>query len=186
MTATDRTMPDDDLGLRLRSWMGEQGPDADLTSTYDAIVDVTRAAGQRPWFLVRRGVRRTLPLSERRFAVERLAMAALVVLLVALALAAGVLVGSRLLHVTPLPPLPPALSIDGQAAPRAGTTYTSRAFGQPMTFQLAPRTPERSGNGRCLPRPIDEFAIHRVRSSEGVRRGAPDHPTLGRRLRGPR
>ena len=76
------------------------------------------------------------------FAAERLAIATLVLLLVALALAAGLFVGGRL-HPPhpPLPPLPPALSIDDQAAPQVGTTYTSRMFGQPMTFQVIPRTP---------------------------------------------
>ena len=96
MSAFD-TMPTDDLELRLNAWMGEQGPDADLTSTYDTIVDATRGAGQRPWFLVRGGIRRTTPVTERRFATERALMAGLAVLLLALAVGAGLVIGGRLL-----------------------------------------------------------------------------------------
>ena len=47
-------------------------------------------------------------------------MAALVVLLVALALAAGLLVGSRLLHVAPMPRLPGVISPTGQLPPGEG------------------------------------------------------------------
>lgn len=142
MSAFD-TMPADDLERRLSAWMGEQRPDADLTSTYDTIVDATRKARQRPWFLVRRGIRRTTPITERRFLVERVAMAALVLLLIALMLAAGLLVGSRLQHpdVTPLPPLPAALAIDYAGNPKVGTLYTSSVFGQPTTFKLTARNP---------------------------------------------
>ncbi len=119
MSAFD-TMPHDDLERRLSAWMGEQRPDADLTSAYDTIVDATRGAGQRPWFLVWRGIRRTTPITERRFLVERAATAGLVVLLSALILAAGLVIGSRLLHVAPSPRLPGVISPTGQLLPGEG------------------------------------------------------------------
>lgn len=119
MSAFD-TMPTDDLERRLSVWMGEQGPEADLTSTYDTIVDATRGGRQRPWFLVRRGIRRTTPVSERRFVAERVAMVALVVLLVALMLAAGLVVAGRLLHAAPSPRLPGVISPTGQLLPGEG------------------------------------------------------------------
>ena len=119
MSAFD-TMPTDDLERRLGAWMGAQGPDADLTPVYDTIVDATRGAGQRPWFLVRRGIRRTTPVSERRFAAERALAAGLVVLLIALVVVTGTLVASRLLHVAPSPRLPGVISPTGQLLPGEG------------------------------------------------------------------
>ena len=152
MTAFDPTLSGDDVERRLRSWLGGQDPDTDLTSTYDAIVDATRGAGQRPWFLVRRGIRRTTPLSERRFVAERALAAGLAVLLVALALAAGLVVGGRLLadtdEPTPAPSEtssaptsveePPAIENGISLSP--GLLGKSRMFQPTLTFRASPRT----------------------------------------------
>ena len=152
MRSVDRAMPTDDLERQLRSWMGERGRDTNLSDAYDTIVDTTRGAGQRPWFLVRRGIRRTTPISERRFIAERIAAGGVVVLLLGLVLATGVVVGGRLLAdpADPLPspsPLPtPAImvsdtiAIEDRATLGPGTVFTSRLFEPRVTFQASART----------------------------------------------
>ncbi len=55
----------------------------------------------------------------------------------------GPLVGNRLQRPepTPLPTLPAAVAIDYAGNPSVGRTYTSSAFGLPLTFELTPRSP---------------------------------------------
>ncbi|HEY6570488.1 MAG TPA: hypothetical protein VIZ22_09370 [Candidatus Limnocylindrales bacterium] len=159
MSAFD-TMPTDDLERRLSSWMGGQGPDTDLTSTYDTIIDATRGARQRPWFLVRRGIRRTTPMSERRFATERALTAGLAVLLVVLAIGAGLVIGGRLLtspdESTPAPSESSsaptsvdALAIENGISLSPGQLATSRLFQPTLTFRPSPRTPGESAVDLC-------------------------------------
>ena len=188
MNATDRAMPNDDLERRLRSWMGEQGPDADLTSAYDAIVDATRARGAAP--VVPRPTRRSgarcrsasggsspsgwrWPRSSCCWSRSRSPRASSS--------------ESRLAAdpTLPLPPLPPALSIDDQARPAGRHDLHEPRVRPADDLPGHPADPRRPVHGRRLPLPVDEPAIHGVRASEGLRRGAPDHPTLGGRLRRP-
>ena len=161
MNATDRTMQDDDLERQLRSWMGDQGPDADLTSTYDTIVDATRAAGQRPWFLVRRGIRQATPISDRRFFAERVAVPALLVLLAVL-LAAGALVAGRRQQSDVQEPTPSpssqaptvfgdARALEDHVSLAPGPLYTSSRFRPTITFQTTARTLGLPEGDICLP-----------------------------------
>jgi hypothetical protein len=151
MSGIDRTTPNDELEVLLRSWMGEQRPDADLTSAYDVIVDATRGARQRPWFLVRRGIRRTTPPSGWFYRGMWAAAVILAVLIVALTLAAGFLVGGppqRLDQVLPSSapagespsPAAPARVLEDTGTLVLDTRYTSRLFEPAVTFKASPRT----------------------------------------------
>ena len=164
MSAIDPTTPNDDLERRLRSWMGEQGPDADLTATYDTIVDSTRRARQRPWFLVRRGVRRTTPMSAWSYRGPWAVAGVLAMLLVVLALAAGLLVGARPRLAEPVqpppsssptslapPPIAESVAIEDLSNLAAGTLYTSRLFEPSITFGVSPRTEGQPGGDICIP-----------------------------------
>jgi hypothetical protein len=134
VSIVDRPVATDDLERRLRSWMSEQGPDADLTPAYEAIVGATRSAAQRPWFLVRRGRRMTAPVSAGWFVAQRALVIVIALALLAIALTGTLLVGGHFIQGPP-PRLLDVSSVDVPLGP--GAYAVGRPFGAPFSVGLA-------------------------------------------------
>ncbi len=97
MTTAER--PDiDDVERRLRSWMATGAGTPDLTPLYDSVVRSTRTSRQRRRLLVPRRNRRSTVVSDGWLAGRRLGLAAATVLVLTIAVIAGLLIGARLLR----------------------------------------------------------------------------------------
>jgi hypothetical protein len=104
MTAVEPTIQPDDVDQRLRSWMADQRPDADLSASYARIVTATASQpGPRSRVLVRLRATRTRPPSIWAYRVGRLAPMALLALILSLVIVGGAVVGDRLSRDDTLP-----------------------------------------------------------------------------------
>jgi len=144
MSAFDPTIHPDDVERRLRSWMAEQRPGVDLTSTYGSIVEQTSSSEQRPSFLVRPSVRRAAPPPVWSYRSSRLIPIAVAALLLGLAIGAGILAGRQADHAELRPSFVPSVVPSLVARPTPAPPSSAPASSPPASAD--PSIPSSAGN----------------------------------------